>query len=363
MFSRRNLTLVIGTLILSLAVVIGAMPADPELGLAARDGNARIVQVDTVERTPSSREVRLPGVTRSAERAALAFAVPARLASRPVEVGDRVRAGQVLARLDDSEYELANRSAEAVLAELDVRLEQARRDEARVAQLAGAKAATAEELEKTQAGTATLAAARDAAAARVEDTRRLLTEATLHAPFDATVTRVLLEPGEWASPGKTVLELAGSGTVEVQVEVPEAMRSRIARGSAVRIDLPMSGAGVQGTVASVSAAAAGAGALFPVIVAVDDDADIVLPGMAAEVILSLSMKNELTVPLAAVLDSGSSTPSVFVVDGDVARRVAVRPGRVIGERLTVTADALEAGARVAVVGHTALVDGDKVEVR
>lgn len=363
MFIRRNLTFMIGALVLSVAVVIGAMPAETEDSAVKREGNTRIVQVDTVERTPSSREVRLPGVTRSAERASLAFAVSGRLASRPVEVGDRVREGQVLARLDDTEYALANRSAEAVLGELDVRLDQARRDEARVEQLAGAQAATAEELEKTQAGTATLVAAREAAAARAEDTRRLLAETTLRAPFDATVTRVMIEPEEWASAGKTVLELSGSSAVEVRVEVPESVWSRIAPGSGVRVDFPMSGTSAQGTVESVSNAAAGAGSLFPVIVAVEAGNGVVVPGMTAEVVIPLATRDELTVPLAAVLDSGSSSPSVFVVEGDIARRVAVRPGGLIGERLTVSADTLEEGAWVAVVGHTALVNGDKVEVR
>jgi hypothetical protein len=54
---------------------------------------------------------------------------------------------------------------------------------------------------------------------------------------------------------------------------------------------------------------------------------------------------------------------VFVIDDGVARRVAVRPGQLVGDRLTVEASGLGEGASVAVVGHTALVDGDKVEVR
>lgn len=362
MFSRRNLTIVIGTFILSLAAVIGAMPAGSESGTTERSSKTRLVQVDSVEWAASTREVRFPGVTRSVRRAEMAFTIPARLAARPVDVGDRVRAGEVLARLDANEYELAARSADAMLAELDARLQQARRDEARVAQLARAKAATAEELEKTEAGTAAIAAAREAAAARVEDTRRLLRETSLVAPFDGTITAVKLEPGEWASPGSTVVELSGSAAIEVRIEVPESMRGKIAPGTLVAVDLPMSGRSIEGVVASISDAAGESGALFPLFVRLESGEGIVA-GMAAEVVLPLGSSNELTVPLAAVLDSGSNRPSVFRIEDGVATRVTIRPGHVVGDRLTVSAEGLSEGDRVAVVGHTALVEGDKVEVR
>jgi RND family efflux transporter MFP subunit len=362
MFSKRNLTFFLGTLFLGIAIAIGAWPATGDSSSPSRDPGLRTVRVDTVDQTRDTRDVRLPGITRAAQRAALAFTVPARVAERPVEIGDRVRTGQVLARLDASEFTLANRGAEAALAELDARLDQARREEARVERLAAARAATAEELEKAQSGTSALVAARDAAASRVDETRRLLSETVLRAPFDGTVTRVKVEPGEWASPGATVIELSGTGVVEVRVEVPESLRGSIAVSTPARVALPMSGRTVVARVTSVSEAAAGAGSLFPVIVAVEPDAGVV-SGMTAEVVLSLSSAASLTVPLASVLDSGSSRPAVFRIDGGNATRVAIRPGRLVGDRLTVTADGLEEGDLVAIAGHTALVDGDRVEVR
>lgn len=361
MASRRNLTVLVGSLVLGLAILVGALPAETEATPAARDQGTRLVRVGTVEEGAGTREARLPGVTRSASRAALSFTVPARVASRPVEVGDAVKAGQVLARLDPGEYALASRSAGAALAELEVRLAQARRDEARVEQLAAARAATDEELEKARAATATLAAAHEAASARVADTQRLLSETTLRAPFDGTVTAVKVEPGEWASAGSTVVEVSGRGAVEVRLEVPEALRSRITVDSPVRVELPMSGRSVAGRVASVADAAGNAG-LFPVLVRLEA-AEGIVAGLAAEVVVPLANAAERTVPLAAVLDSGSSRPAVFVVTGGTARRVAVRPGRVLGDRLAVEADGLAVGDAVAVLGHTALADGDRVEVR
>lgn len=361
MATHRLPTLVIGSATLGLAVALAAWPDAPEPEGDRVAAPARAVRVAPVEAGDGTRPVRLPGVTRAVRRAELAFTVPARVATRPVDVGDAVRAGQTLATLDDREYRLAERTAAAALAELDVRLAQAERDADRVRRLVEARAATTEEREQVEAATSSLAAARDAAAARHDETRRLLDEARLIAPFAGTVTAVHVEPGEWASPGRPVVELAGSTAVEVRIEVPESVRPRIAPDSRVDVDLPMLGLSATGIVASVADAAAGPGGLFPVVVALDPAPGIVA-GLTAEVVLTLSSTPHLTVPLAAVLDSGSDRPSIFRIDAGRAERIEVVPGRVLGDRIEVRAADLSAGDRVAVVGHTALADGDAVEV-
>lgn len=362
MIEKRRATLLVGLMFLGLAVVIWAKPAADEESAAPSGPTLRQVRVAAIERVEAAREVRFPGVTRATRRAALAFTLPARLAERPVEIGDRVRAGQVLARLEGDEYRLAEQSAAAAVAELEVRLAQAERDEARVTRLAEARAATAEELEQTTAATAAIRAAHDAASARLAETRRRRGETALTAPFDGTVTAVRLEPGEWASPGAPVVEIAGSGGVEVRVEVPETVRPDLVAGAPVRVELPMIGRTVAGRVISIAEAATGTGGLFPVIVELETEPGLV-SGLAAEVVLPLERRAELAVPLGAVLDSGSSRPSVFRIADGVASRVAIVPGRLIGDRLTFRSDQLFEGDLVAVVGQTALVEGDRVEVR
>ena len=351
-------TILTGSAILATAVGLAAWP-DP----SAENSKVRAVSTVTVVQvrtTSEARLLRLSGVTRAADRARLSFAVPARLATRPVEVGDAVRPGQVLGTLDDREYRLAERAATAALAELEVRLTQARRDLERVERLVANEAATDEELERMLASVGALEAAHDAAAARLAETSRLTQEGVLHAPFAGTVTAVHLEPGEWVSPGAPVVEIAGSGAVEVVVEAPEAVRSGLVEGAEVTVDLPFQERKVRGTVTAIAAAAAGPGHLFPVEVTLDRS-ESVAAGLTAEVVFSLKSKPELVVPLEAVLNPGSSRPAVFrVADGRVSL-VPVRLGRVTGDGITVQAE-LTDGDRVAVSGHTAIADGDTVEV-
>lgn len=362
MHRKQLVTTFIGLLTIGIAVVLGAGTVSQGTEPDGTAGAARTIRAEQVELATDAREARLPGVTRSTRRAALSFTIPARVIARPVEAGDVVRAGQIVARLDDAQYALAHRGATAALAELDVRLAQAQRDQARVARLVEANAATSEELEEVSSVTATLTAAREAAASRVDEATRLLNETVLYAPFEGTVTRVSGEPGEWTSPGSTIVEIAGSEGTEVRVEVPESILPLVTPGSAVKVDLPMSGRDVRGRVVSVARASTGPGSLFPVIVALDSSPRVAA-GLTAEVVLPLHSPPELTVPLAAVIDSGASRPSVFRISNGKVSRIRIEPGRILGDRLTVSSSELVEGDMVAVLGHTALVDGDVVEVR
>ena len=102
-----------------------------------------------------------------------------------------------------------------------------------------------------------LGALSEAAAARLREARRLSAEGVLVAPFDGTVVAVGLQPGEFASPGVTVLEVAGDGAVEVEVEVPETFIESLRPGESVRVRLPLAGREAAGTVTTRGAAAGG----------------------------------------------------------------------------------------------------------
>jgi RND family efflux transporter MFP subunit len=356
----RFLAPVIGLTILLAALAITAWPESP-VETETAHSRSPVVQVAEVRVGAANDTVRFAGVTRAATRAELAFSLPARLAGRPVEIGDQVATGEVLATLDDREFRLAATAAEAAVAELDVRLAQAQRDLDRVQRLVDARAATTEELERTAATTAALEAAWRAAQARLDDARRLCEESTLRAPFAGTVTRVSVEPGEWVSPGRAVVELAGDGEVEVLIEVPETVHSRIEGGLEVRVELPFSATTVNGRIVTVAAAASGPGRLFPVEVAIDPRAGVVA-GLTADVTIPLLSETELTVPLRAVVNPGSSNPTVFRIVRGLAEQIPVELGRIRGDRIAV-GSRLAAKDLVAVTGHTGLRDGDAVEVR
>jgi multidrug efflux pump subunit AcrA (membrane-fusion protein) len=84
-------------------------------------------------------------------------------------------------------------------------------------------------------------------------------------------------------------------------------------------------------------------------------------GMSAEVILDIPSAATLTVPLAAVVNPGGSSPSVFRLRGDRMEQVEVEVMTLVGERVAVQGE-LAAGDEVVVSGHASLLDGQQVEV-
>jgi len=357
MNSSKLLTPVIGIGFLGAALAIAAWPPREHEKTARPATPVRVAEVVTVD---DARTIRFSGTARAADRARLAFTVPGRLTRRSVDVGDVVACGEELASLDAREYRLAEATAASMRAELEVRLAQAERDRSRVEKLAEARAATTEEVEKVSAATEATAAALEAASLRLDEARRLVAESTLVAPFAGTVTAVRLQPGEWASPGMPVIELSGGGDLEVLVEVPEAVAIRVHSGQSVAVDLPASGKQTTGRVDKLSMAAIGAGSLFPLVVKLAAHPDL-LPGSTVEVQLEVHQERALGLPLDAVLNPGSSTPSVFLVADGRAEQVFLDLGRLDGGLITVEGS-LAAGDQVVVAGNTSLVDGDLVEV-
>jgi len=319
------------------------------------------VRVAAVEAAEGTREVRLSGVTRASRRAQLAFLTGGRLAERPVEIGDRVRAGQRLARLDDLESRNARDSARAALGELTARRAQSGRELERVRRLAEAKAATAEELEEADTAAEALRAAEDAARARLREAERLLDETVLEAPFDATVTEVLLEPGEHASSGRPVVAVSGTEGVEVEVEVPESLILELEEGREVTVELSaLGGERVAGRITSAGRTSPGPGRLFPVIVTLDSGRRL-LPGLTAELVLELGTAELSSLPVEAVINPGGRRPAVLVVKDGAVQRVEVEVGSLLGAEVTVEGD-LAPGDLVVVAGHRGLLEGEQVVV-
>ncbi|RMH23283.1 MAG: efflux RND transporter periplasmic adaptor subunit [Acidobacteria bacterium] len=361
--SRRRLTLIVALFALSGAIYLAASEDEPTTASELGPGPKR-VRVATVERAAAERPLRFAGTLRAARRARLAFTLGGRLSRRPVEVGDRVGRGQLLAELDRSELDNAVASARAAVGEIVARRVQAERDRDRVVQLAAARAATEEERERAEAACEALAASEEAARARLREAERRLREAALEAPFAGTVTAVLLEPGEHAVAGRAVVALAGDGPLEVEVEVPESVIQRLRRASAVSVELPaLDGVVLDGRVASAARAAPSPGHLFPVVVALDE-AGPAAPGMSAEVVVHLVEADLLTVPVEAVVDPGGARPAVFRLAPSspaTVEEVRIEVGALLGDRVVVRGP-LAAGDRVVVGGQSGLLDGDPVEV-
>jgi membrane fusion protein, multidrug efflux system len=181
------------------------------------------VFVSTVRNDSGGTERVLFGSLRPRVESELSFRAGGKVLARTVELGQAVRAGQVLGRIDAADYQLVVQAAAEQQRAAEVDATQAASDAARFKRLLADGSVGAADAERQQAR-ADAAAARLAQAQRqVELAHNRAGYAVLTAPFDGTVTALRFEAGQVVSEGQAVLSLARPGELELQVDVPEAL--------------------------------------------------------------------------------------------------------------------------------------------
>jgi RND family efflux transporter MFP subunit len=185
------------------------------------------VYVTPVHNDVGEGERRFTGTVSPRFESDLSFRAAGKVTARLVDVGQSVRQGQVLARLDPVDYQLGANAAAEQWRAAQVDADQASSDAARFRRLLADGSVAAADLERQQART-------DAAAARVAQARSQLDVArnrvgyaTLVAPFDGLVTGVRFEAGQVVGEGQPVLALARPGALDVVVDVPESLASEL----------------------------------------------------------------------------------------------------------------------------------------
>jgi RND family efflux transporter MFP subunit len=317
----------------------------------------------------------LSGTVAAEDDAALSFRVAGQLIARPVRRGERVRKGQVLARLDAADVALgadeaaaqalatdrqvAAAAASATRAAEDERRQRGLVDSGSISALAYDATRAAADAAKAELAAAT--ARRDAAraaAARAANQRRY---ATLVAEADGVVTDLLVAPGEVVTAGQPVLRFAPAGGRDVLVTVPEMLRAGLSRQASARI--LATGQLLPARLREVTGAAdprlrsfearyalVGGGALAPGLTAT-----LILPRTAA------AGPGLLQVPIGAIIDRGKG-PGVWVIDGN--RRVVLRPVQLtrIEDDWALLGAGVAAGERVVAVGAHLLAPGQRVRI-
>lgn len=327
-----------------------------------QDALLRSVRVAPVVVEDQSRELRFSGITRSARRATLAMQVSGTLAERPVEVGQSVRKSQLLARLYNPALGPGVAAAEARLAELDARLDQLGRDVRRAEDVYARQLISIAEVERVRSQQQVTRAGRDLAAAQLVEARQQLAQASLLAPFDASVDAVLFEPGEFVAAGQAVIQLSGTGALEAEFAIPESLVDKFVPGRQVNLDLPfLQDRKVMARISLVGEAGGRAGGLFPVEVVIDVAEQGLRPGLTAELTLPVLATSSLVVPLTAILDPGTGEPRVFRVTDGRVEPVFIKVGRLKGGYVEITGP-LKEGDQVVVTSLGALTPGQPVEI-
>jgi len=308
------------------------------------------VRMAPVALGPVDHPIRAAGLVSTKDRWDLAFKVGGVLSRMDAREGQRVAKGQLLARLDATELAAAVRQAQEGL-------EKARRDAARLAQLAASDSAP--RIAADDSRTALAVAEAQATAAEFN-----LRHAALWAPDDGWVDRRLAEPGEVVAPGRPVVQLSGAGrgfVVRVALADRDALDLEPGRRARVTLDASPDRE-LSGRVTEIARAAGRGTGTFLVEVALGPARG--LPqrtGLTAKVAIERAVPAAGAVPVAAVVDGDGERGAVFTVDGGVARRLPVRIAFLRGDS-AVLAGGVEGVSRVVVEGAARLADSARVQV-
>ena len=292
----------------------------------------------------------------------LGFRVSGKLLARPVNAGDAVRAGQVLAQLDPQDLRLGQEAAQAGVAAAQVQFELAVADFKRYQDLRAQNFISAAELERREttlkAAKAQLEQVKAQAGVQINQT----SYSSLNAPASGVVTAVEAEPGQVLAAGTSVLRLALDGPRDAVFAVPEdrvnELRALLNRAGAVRVVPWGSQEAVPSTVREIAAAADPVTRTFSV--KADIGGAALRLGQTATVRIAQSGREGVVrLPLTALVEHKNQS-AVWLLEGSM--KVRLNPVTVAGaEGNTVLVSAgLSAGDEVVTAGTHLLTPGQTV---
>lgn len=351
---------------LSTAVaVLAACAPPPEEAAPAHP--LRVVDTALVQTAAGERRATFSGRARAAEQSVLSFEVGGEVERLSVDVGDRFEAGQLLAQLDDSRYQLALSQAASSETEARANLRERELNYERQRKLIDRGLVSQAQLDSARAALDTARSRYEAARAsrRLAERDRQLT--SLKAPFAGSVSRRHLEPSERVSANQAVLEVISDRRgFEIMTSVPENLVDRLELKRRHYIALPaLEAVDIPVRVRHIGSQPQSSNN-YPLVLRLEHPVAGLRSGMTAEVHLSIarppSAKGQLAVPLTAlVYGAGDAAHVLRVSPENRLERVAVRVGALEGTRAMVAGD-LSAGDRVVARGVEFVAAGEMVAV-
>jgi RND family efflux transporter MFP subunit len=332
--------------LLALVLLAGCQQAPPPES-AEFSRPAEIFQVGAGAATSG---LRFPGRVRAVQRAELAFNVPGQLVELPVREGQKLAAGDLIARLDPATFEVRLASARAEFEKAEV-------DYERVRKIWEQSQAVAEaEVDQKRTAMEFARASFDTARKDLEDTR-------MTAPFAGTVTKRHVENFSNVQAKQVVVSLQNPQELEIVINVPErVVRNESRRAAGYATFEGVADRRIPVTLKAFSAEADPQTQTYEAVLALEKTSGLtILPGMSAEV-FALAGEDAsdavVAIPLKAVFAGPDAKPHVWVVDPETSRvsQRAVETGAVQGGDILVTAG-LTAGERIVTAGVSQLREG------
>jgi RND family efflux transporter MFP subunit len=312
-----------------------AAPPRPQLDTA-------VVEVREVELGYSAE-----AVVEAVRQSTVAAQISGRIVELRFDVGDTVKKGEVIARIDERAATQALAATEAQVREAEAALRNARAEFERAKQLVAQKFVSQAALDRAEAQ---YKSAQERVRALLAGASQAATErgfATIVAPYSGVVSARHVELGEMASPGKPLMTGFDPATLRVTATVPQAQVAAIESGAKARIEIPSTGKWIEATDLRLVPAADPRTHTSQVRLTLPKEARGVYPGVYARAHFVTGRKPALLVPRAAVIRRSELTAVYVVPEGAPPQLRQVRLGSAGDEASVEVLAGLRAGERVA----------------
>jgi len=345
----------------SLFVLMGCSHQEPEVKSASRP-----VKVFRVGSLSEGRVTPYAGEVRTRFETTLSFRVMGKIIARPVEIGDRVRKGQLLAKLDTSDYGLSVESIKAQLKSAIADQKFAKEDLSRYRELLNQKVISPPDFDRRQTVYTNAQERVASLEAQLKQTTNQLQYTELAADREGVVTALEAEKGQVVAAGQPVVKLAQLDEKEIHFDLPEQRISEIKNHQRVEVSLwSEAGQKFNAQIREISAAANPASRTYRAKATLLDGQEQAHLGMTATVWIAADKTEQIAVPLSAVFTSQNQPKQqkVWLVD-EVRHQVKAIPVQVgsalPNERVSVAG--LHPGQLIVSAGVQRLKEGQSVRL-
>jgi RND family efflux transporter MFP subunit len=279
----------------------------------------RPVKILTVAKADTTRALDYSGSVRARTEMNLGFRINGKIIDRKVDIGEKVKPGDVLARIDSTDYELAVRRAQADLASAEKQVQTADLAHKRAQQLFDKNVSPKSQLEQADLTYDQAVSTRDSAKSALDEANNQVAYANLTSDMSGIVTTINADVGQVVGSGTPVITVAVDGEKEVQIAVPEMDIAQFKPGKQVKARFWSDNAlDLDGKVREVSGSADAQSRTFAVRVSLPNDPRVLL-GMTATIEATAENTQPfVSIPLSALtqkdgqqivwlVDSGAST--------------------------------------------------------
>ncbi|MGA9326064.1 MAG: efflux RND transporter periplasmic adaptor subunit [Salegentibacter sp.] len=256
-----------------------------------------------------------------------------------VNVGDKVKNGQLLVSINNSDLQAKLAQVNAKITEAKVGYTNAEKDYKRYQALFEENSASQKEMDDMSANYEMAKARLEAAKQMKNEVESQFAYVNIRAPFSGVITNKFADEGDMANPGMPLLAMEAPGAFEVKAMIPESEISEIQPGTKVKVLVKSLDKTLPGKVTEVGSSARNTGGQYPVKVALEKTGENILSGMYATVQFPVEKQagssQSVMVPEEALVKHGELTGIYTLSSEGTAILRWIRTGRKVGDKVEV----------------------------